>query len=149
MWVSTRAQYAMRALVEIALGGEAPTSLKTVSERQGISQHYLEQLMAVLRRAGVVESLRGAQGGYRVARPPEAISALEVVELMEGSLAPVACIEDESSCAHTGNCSTEGLWHRVDAAVRGVLGSTSLADLVAERKLLQLEPLPEEFLQAR
>ncbi len=149
MWVSTRAQYAMRALVEIALGGGAPISLKTVSERQGISQHYLEQLMAVLRRAGVVESLRGAQGGYRVARPPETISALEVVELMEGSLAPVACIEDESSCVHTGNCSTEGLWHRVDAAVRGVLGATSLADLVAERKLLQLEPLPEEFAQLR
>ena len=70
MWVSTRAQYGMRALVEIALGGDEPTSLKVVAERQNISQHYLEQIVAPLRRADIVESVRGAYGGYRLARPP-------------------------------------------------------------------------------
>ncbi len=144
MWVSTRAQYGMRALVEIALSSE-PTSLKVVSERQNISQHYLEQIIAVLRRAGIVESTRGAYGGYRVARALDKVTALEVVELMEGSLAPVACVDDTDSCEHTGHCSTESLWHRVDNAVRDVLGSTTLAQLVAERQLLQLEPLPEHF----
>jgi len=144
MWVSTRSQYGMRALVEIALSDE-PTSLKVVSERQNISQHYLEQIVAVLRRAGIVESVRGAYGGYRMARPLDEVTALEVVELMEGSLAPVACIEDEANCEHTGHCSTESLWNRVDRAVRDVLGSTTLAHLVAERRLLQLEPLPERF----
>lgn len=145
MWVSTRAQYGIRALVEIALSGETPISLKTVADRQGISQHYLEQIIATLRRAGYVEALRGAYGGYRISKPLSDISALEVVELLEGSLAPVSCIEDESSCDRVGHCSTEGLWRRVDAAVRRVLADTSLADLVAERQLLKLEPLPEEF----
>lgn len=145
MWVSTRSQYGMRALVEIALSGDEPVSLKSVSERQGISQHYLEQIVATLRRHGLVDSVRGAQGGYRLARPMNAISALEVVELMEGSVAPVACIDDAASCDHTGQCSTESLWRRVDGAVRDVLAATSLADLVSERRLLQLEPLPAVF----
>lgn len=148
MWISTKAQYGMRALVEIALHGDEPLSLKAVSERQEISQHYLEQIMAVLRRAGYVEALRGAYGGYRVAKPPEEIVALELVELLEGSLAPVSCIEDGDACTRTGHCSTESLWRRVDRAVREVLGSTTLADLMAERQLLQLEPLPETFSQA-
>ncbi len=143
MWVSTRAQYGMRALVEIALSSQ-PTSLKVVSDRQLISQHYLEQIIAVLRRAGIVESTRGAYGGYRVARPLEQITALEIVELMEGSLAPVACIEDTDLCEHTGHCATETLWNRVDTAVREVLRTTTLAQLVAERQV-QLEPLPERF----
>ncbi len=144
MWVSTRAQYGMRALVEIALSSDL-TSLKTVSERQGISQPYLEQIVAVLRRAGIVESVRGAYGGYRMARPMDEVTALEVVELMEGSLAPVACIEDEDCCEFTGTCSTQTLWGRVDSAVRDVLGATTIGHLVAERQLLQLEPLPERF----
>ena len=145
MWVSTRAQYGMRALVEIALSGDKPTSLKTVSYRQNISQQYLEQIVAVLRRGGIVESIRGAYGGYRLARSMEKITALEVVELMEGSLAPVVCIEDEDKCEHTGNCSTEDLWQRVDQSIRDVLRDTTLAQLVVERKLLKIESLPKEF----
>lgn len=145
MWVSTKAQYGMRALVEIAIGGERPTSLKQVADRQGLSQQYLEQIFAVLRRAGVVESVRGAHGGYRVVRPFDQIHALEVVELLEGSVAPVACIDDADGCERTGQCSTEGLWRDVDAAVRQVLGATTLADLVRQRALLQIEPLPAAF----
>lgn len=145
MWVSTKAQYGMRALVEIAIGGDRPTSLKVVADRQNLSQQYLEQIFAALRRAEVVESVRGAHGGYRISRPLGEVTALEVVELLEGSLAPVSCIEDDDACARTGSCSTEGLWRRVDAAVREVLASTTLADLVRERSLLQIEPLPESF----
>lgn len=145
MWVSTRAQYGMRALVEVALGGARPTSLKTVAHRQGMSHQYLEQIFATLRRAGIVESVRGAHGGYRVARPLDRIDALEVVELLEGSVAPVGCIEDEGSCERTGACSTEPLWRDVDAAVRRVLRRTTLADLVRQRGVLTIEPLPETF----
>jgi Rrf2 family protein len=145
MWISTRAQYGMRALVEIAMHGDAAVSLKTVSERQGISLHYLEQIIAVLRRAGYVESTRGAYGGYKVAKPMTEITALEVTELLEGSLAPVACLEAQDNCERVGHCSTETLWKRVDIAVRDVLRSTTLAQLVAERELLQVEPLPDNF----
>ncbi len=148
MWISTRAQYGMRALVEIAMHGDAAVSLKTVSERQGISLHYLEQIIAVLRRAGYVESTRGAYGGYRVAKSMNEINALEVTELLEGTLAPVACVESEDNCERVGQCSTETLWRRVDVAVREVLRATTLAQLVSERELLQLEPLPLQFASA-
>ncbi len=122
-------KYGMRALVEVGLGGDQPTSLKTVADRQALSHQYLEQIFAVLRRAGIVESVRGAHGGYRVSRPLEDVTALEIVELLEGSVAPVQCIDDRHSCLRVGHCSTESLWRNVDTAVRGVLRSTSLADL--------------------
>ena len=145
MWVSTKAQYGMRALVEVAVAGDRPTSLKTVAERQELSHQYLEQIFAVLRRARIVDSVRGARGGYRLSRPPGEVTALEVVELLEGSVAPVTCIEDEATCGRVGACSTEPLWREVDRAVRQVLGGTTLADLMEERQLLNIEPLPERF----
>jgi len=140
MWVSTRAQYGMRALVEVALAGDEPVSLRTVAERQDLIQQYLEQIFASLRRAGIVESVRGARGGYRLARPVDQIDSLEVVQLLEGSLAPVACLDENESCVRVGACSTESLWRQVDQAVRQVLGSTTLADLVAERKRREYAP---------
>lgn len=136
MWISTKAQYGLRALVEVALDGAGPVSLKTVAERQQLSQQYLEQLFGVLRRAGIVESVRGAHGGYKLARSAEDIDALEVVQLLEGGLAPVACLEDDHDCDRVGRCSTESLWRKVDGAVRSVLGSVSLSDLVQERRAL-------------
>ena len=145
MWISTRAQYGMRALVEIAKGGERPTSLKVVSVRQGLSQQYLEQIFSVLRKAGFVESVRGARGGYRMKRSPLEVQALEVVELLEGTLARVICIEDKEACDRVGQCSTEDLWHQVDAAVRSVLSETKISDLLDDGSLLQLGPLPEQF----
>ncbi len=143
MWVSTKAQYGMRALIEIGLGGDRATSLKTVADREGLSHQYLEQIFAVLRKAGIVDSIRGARGGYRLARPANQISALEVVELLEGSVAPVTCVEDEGSCERVGACGTESLWRDVDLAVRSVLGGTSVADLMSERTLLTLEAPPD------
>lgn len=145
MWISTKAQYGMRALVEVGVGGDRPTSLKVVADRQQLSQQYLEQIFAPLRRAGIVDSVRGAHGGYRLARSLDEITALEIVEILEGSVAPVTCIEDEDTCDRVGHCSTERLWRQVDVAVRDVLGATTLADLVRERELLQIEPLPSDF----
>ena len=142
MWVSTRAQYGLRALVEVAIGGQQATSLKVVASRQNLSHHYLEQIFAPLRRAGIVESVRGAQGGYRVAQRLDGVTALQVVETLEGGLVPVSCIEDADTCERTGRCATEPLWRRVDEAMRSELSRTTLADLVRERQLLQIEPLP-------
>lgn len=148
MWISTKAQYGMRALIEVALGGSRPTSLKVIAQRQGLSHLYLEQIFATLRRAGYVDSVRGAHGGYLLAHSPHEITALEVVELLEGSLAPVTCIEDAGNCDHVGNCAAEPLWRRVDEAVRLVLGDTTLASMVQDRELLNLEPLPPKFASA-
>ncbi|MER3536454.1 MAG: Rrf2 family transcriptional regulator [Thermus sp.] len=141
MWVSTKAQYGLRALVEIGLKAPASVPLKEVAEAQGISLHYLEQIAAQLRRSGFLRSVRGAKGGYKLARPPERITALEVVEALEGNLAPVSCLEDPESCAQVGRCSTELLWKRVDLAMREVLGKTTLQDLVEERKLIEARRL--------
>lgn len=151
MWVSTKAQYGLRALIDIGQRPGAAVPLKDVSERQGISQHYLEQIASNLRRAGFIRSIRGAHGGYVLSRPPQQINAWDVVVAMEGSIAPVACIEDDHSCDRTGTCSTEGLWRRVDTAIRGVLGSASLADLMVEEaqarhgQLVQFEPMPSHL----
>ena len=95
MWISTKAQYGLRALVEIAAANGEAMALKHVAEKQDISQHYLEQIAANLRRAGFIRSVRGAFGGYKLSRAPEDISALQVVEALEGSLAPVSCIEED------------------------------------------------------
>ncbi len=136
MWISTRAQYGLRALLEIGARGPEPVPLKEVAEAQKISQHYLEQIASALRRAGFIKSVRGAKGGYKLARPPEAIRALEVVETLEGSVAPVGCIEDPESCWASGTCATEELWRQVDLAVRSVLGQTTLKDLIERQRLL-------------
>ncbi|PNY81773.1 Rrf2 family transcriptional regulator [Deinococcus koreensis] len=146
MWVSTKAQYGLRALIEIGREGGAAVPLKDVSERQGISQHYLEQIASNLRRAGFIRSVRGAHGGYRLARPATEINAYDVVTAMEGSIAPVSCVEDDHACDHQNVCGTQDLWFRVDAALRGVLGGTTLQDLIEESeraqhaRLVQLEP---------
>lgn len=146
MWVSTKAQYGLRALIEIGRGGLEPVPLKDVSDRQGLSQHYLEQIASNLRRAGFIKSVRGAHGGYRLARPAAQINAYEVVTAMEGSIAPVSCVEDDHACNSQEVCGTQALWFRVDAALRDVLGNTTLADLIAENehqrhaRLIQLEP---------
>lgn len=146
MWISTKAQYGLRALVEIGQKDKHALSLKEVAERQGISQHYLEQIASTLRRAGLVRSVRGAHGGYKLSRLPEHITAWEVVTVLEGSLSPVTCLEDAQSCSHIGACATEGLWKRVEDALKTVLQGTTLAHLIAENKaiehnrLIQLEP---------
>lgn len=151
MWISTKAQYGLRALTEIARQPGVAVPLKDIAERQEISQHYLEQIAANLRRAGFIRSVRGAHGGYQLSRSPEQINTWDVVVALEGSLAPVACLEDDQACGRTDHCSTVGLWRRVDNAVRGVLGATTLADLLREEdaaghaRLVQLEDNPPQL----
>ncbi len=139
MWISTRAQYGLRALLEIGSRGPDPVPLKEVADAQRISQHYLEQIASALRRAGYIKSVRGAKGGYRLARPPEKITALEVVETLEGSVAPVGCIDDPTTCWAAGTCATEELWRQVDHAVREVLSRTTLKDLIERQRFFALK----------
>ena len=119
-------------------------SLKEVSKRQDISLHYLEQLAAQLRRAGFIRSVRGQKGGYLLARPATSITAYEVVVVMEGSIAPVACVEEGHECSAASVCGTQDLWGRVDEVIREVLSASTVADLVQEaeihehQRLLQL-----------
>ncbi len=135
MKISTKGRYALEAVVDLAYYSKnGLESLKNVSARLGISKNYLEQLFVVLRQKGIVDSVRGAQGGYRLAKESDQITAGDVVRALEGNLSPVACLEDErcnQPCEGLDTCVTRVLWHSMHAEINKAVDSVSIADLVA------------------
>ena len=130
--ISTKGGYGIRAMFELAKAhGQGPVPLKIVAERQAISENYLEQLMATLRRAGLVNGIRGARGGYELAMPPEAIRVGDVIRALEGPISPASCVDHDgdSDCDRHAHCPTRGLWERLRDSMTEVLDSTTLADL--------------------
>lgn len=104
--------------------------MSDIAKRQGLTRKYLHALLTSLRKAGLVESVRGAKGGYMLSRPPHLIRVSDVVEALEGPLALVVCLEDESACSRRKDCSTRAVWKNVNDAIASVLSGTTLADLV-------------------
>jgi Rrf2 family protein len=138
MKISTRGRYGVRAILDLALfdaGG--PVYLKDIARRQHLSHRYLERIFAELRRAGLLVSVRGSQGGFRLSRPAEAIRMSEVVEVLEGPILSVDCVTDPAACPITDSCVPHDLWARVNRAVHSVLESTTLADLVRQERDVQ------------
>lgn len=136
MKLSTKGRYGVSAMYDLALHyGQGPVSLKSVAIRQGISEHYLEQLMGMLRKAGYVHSIRGAQGGYTLTQEPSRISVGDIIRIMEGPIAPVDCLLTDKTnnayCEKAGRCVTRGVWEKVRVSITNVLDSISLADLCA------------------
>jgi len=118
-------------MLELALHfGASPLQLKRISKSQGISLKYLEQLMAMLKSAGLVKTVRGARGGYVLARPPDTIKLSDCVNSLEGHLAAVECVDDDSFCERSADCLTRQVWQQVSAAIESVLQSVNLQDLV-------------------
>ena len=135
MKLSTRARYGTRALLDLALhSGEGPVLLKDIAQRQQISSMYLEHLITPLVAAGIIRSIRGARGGVWLDKPPQEIKLLEVVRLLEGSLALVECVNDPKCCPRSGFCVTRDIWGELKQAMNGVLESTTLQDLVERQK---------------
>ncbi len=135
MKLSTRGQYGTRALLDLALNwGNEPVPLKDIARRQDISLHYLEHLIAPLIGAGIVGSTRGARGGVQLVRPPHEVKLSEVIQLLEGSTAPVECINNPGSCPRYDLCVTRDIWAEMKRAMDGVLESTTLQDLVERQK---------------
>ncbi|MDI9481817.1 MAG: Rrf2 family transcriptional regulator [Bacillota bacterium] len=132
MKISTRGRYALRLMIDLALNGsDQYVTIRSVSERQGISYKYLEQIITVLSRAGYVKSIRGSQGGYKLARPAEEYTVGMILRLIEGSLVPVACMEDEpNQCPRSAECVTLDVWKQLGDAINSVLDNITLADLV-------------------
>ena len=133
MLISTKGRYALRVMIDLAehRSGEF-ISLKEIAQRQEISEKYLEQIVSVLNKAGFVRSSRGPQGGYRLMKKPEEYTAGMILKLIEGSLAPVACMDgDINDCPRQGKCATLRLWREIDEAISGVVERVTLADLVA------------------
>ncbi len=163
MMFSTKAEYGVRVMVELARRaggeGECPVPLAEIAAHDGLPLAYLEHLVARLRKAGLVDSRRGSRGGYMLARPSSEITMAEVVEALEGSIAPIECISQSADgsivCSRESGpvgggragspshvCPTKLLWTRVRFAIVRTLQETTLADLVLEPALLHPTPLP-------
>jgi Rrf2 family cysteine metabolism transcriptional repressor len=130
--VSAKELYGLRAMSEFARHfGQGPLSLAEVAKRQGISQPYLEQIAIDLRRAGLLRSKRGAQGGYSLTRAPEAMTAGDVIRALEGSILPIQCVAEQRCvpCSLEDGCSARGIWEQVRNRLVETLDSITLAEL--------------------
>lgn len=139
MFFTTKAEYGVRLLIELgSQPGHQPVSLKAIADAENLPLAYLERIVALLRRANLVESTRGAHGGYQLSRAPEDIAMNEVVLALEGTVAPMECFVEEDGdgrvlCSHHDDsraCATKLLWTRVQANVLKTLADTTLAELV-------------------
>ena len=136
MKISTKGRYAVRVMLDLALHdtGEC-IKVREIAERQNISEKYLEQIISVLNRAGCVKSVRGARGGYRIAKNPEEYTVGMILRLTEGSLAPVACLDEKADeCRMCDICETLGVWKELYAAINQVVDNVTIADLVKRHK---------------
>ncbi len=139
MKLSTKGRYGLRAIIDLALNSENGNAvcIQSISERQNISESYLEQLVRKLRTEGLVKSVRGAGGGYELARPAEKISVGDVLRALEGSIEAVSCGDDEGCCDQADLCVTRLVWDRVNKAIEGAVDTVTIAQLVEESRKKQ------------
>ena len=132
--ISTRGRYALRVLVDLAeQNSDRYVTLREIADRQEVSEKYLESIVKDLVKAGILDGLRGKGGGYRLGRSAEELNVFDILQLMEGTLAPVACLEDGSRpCTRAGNCRTLPLWKGLDGVVREYLSGFTIRDLIRE-----------------
>ena len=131
MKLSTRSKYGMKAALELAVEyGKGPLQIRKIAQRQGISNKYLEQLVAMLKSAGLLRSVRGPKGGYLLAKSPAKITLYDVFKVLEGPLYTVECLEHEDFCPRYAECLTRPVWAQMSRAIVGVLESMTLQDLV-------------------
>ena len=136
MRISTKGEYGLRALLDLAQReGQGPIQSATIAARQQVPENYLSQLLLILRNAGFVRSVRGPQGGHLLARPPREINLGEVLTALEGPLVPQECVEPGyDQCCLQGHCTIRDFWLDLKAATDSVIYSTTLADLLGERR---------------
>ena len=132
--ISTKGRYALRIMVDLAQhDGDMPVSVREIAQRQDISGKYMEQIISVLGRAGLLRSVRGAQGGYHLAKTPEEITVGMILRATEGDLAPAECVgSDNLPCERSGVCPSHIVFTRVYSAINGVIDGISLSDLMPE-----------------
>lgn len=131
MTISTKGRYALRIMLDLAGHIGETVKLKDIASRQGISEKYMEQIIAVLNRAGYVRSTRGAQGGYQLVKAPAEYTVGMILRLTEGTLAPVECLAEHAlPCERAGRCATVEVYQRIYAAVNSVIDTMTLEDLL-------------------
>jgi Rrf2 family protein len=129
MKLSTKGRYGVKAMVDLAIHyGETPVSIKSIAERQNISEFYLEQLFAPLRKVGLIRSMRGAQGGYVLNRQPSEITVADIIDVLEGPIEISTCIE-KGECDNEDFCPTRLLWEKIKNSIDDVTNSVTLQDM--------------------
>ncbi|MDW7678475.1 MAG: Rrf2 family transcriptional regulator [Bacillota bacterium] len=139
MILSTKGRYGLKAMYELGLHyGKGPIPLKVIAERQRIPENYLEQLIAILRKAGLVKSVRGAQGGYLMLRPPDEVTVGQVILALEGPLAAAECVGDPHSpkCRLSESCVTRGVWEKISESINTVIDNITLQHMIDEQQPL-------------
>ena len=133
MKLSTRGRYGIHAMYELAANyGGSPLSIKAVAEKQNIPEAYLEQIIAVLRKDELVVSIRGAQGGYKLARTPEEITVGDVLRSLEGGLRLIDCLEEEETCGKSCACPSRIVWKKLSDGLNAIVDSITLKDMIDE-----------------
>lgn len=134
MKLSTRGEYGLRAMHFLAQKyGQGPVPLKSIAQSQDISEPYLEQLLAALRKSGLVRSVRGSQGGYSLGREPGEIRVGDIIRVLEGPISPMECVnQGEECCARSDGCVTRGIWERLRDSMTDVLDSITLNDMLQD-----------------
>jgi len=131
MRISMKVDYGVRALVDLAQNyGAGPIQTAEIAERQGVPEPYLDQLLATLRKEGLVDSRRGPHGGYTLAKSPTDLSLGTIMNALEGPTIPIDCLDGSLECNLTGHCAQQEIWRKVEGLTQAVLHSTKLADLV-------------------
>lgn len=141
MKLSTKGRYGLRAMIDLAdYSEEMPQSIASIAARQSISDSYLEQLMAKLKKAGLITSIRGSQGGYVLAKPGAQISVGDILRALEGDLSPVKCmgLKGDQACSGSGNCVTRNVWKRIDDSIQNAVDSIYLNELVEDNRKIRL-----------
>ena len=145
MKLSTKGRYGLRAIVDLAVNQQqGPVSISSIAARQSLSENYLEQLMSRLKKAELVRSVRGAQGGYVLQRDPEKISVGDVLRALEGDITPVACIGIdgmEGGCSSAHTCVTKYVWQRINESVNDTVNHIFLDTLIRESREKQSEKI--------
>lgn len=148
MKISTKGRYGLRALIDLAQYSEIePVSINSIAVRQGISERYLEQLMTLMKKAGLIKSIRGAGGGYVLAKDTREISVGDVLRALEGNLETVECtaFSQEDSCEAAGGCVTKYVWKRINESIKQTVDEISLKQLVDESKNIKNHPSSEQM----
>ena len=136
MKISTRGRYGKRMMLDLAAHhDQGPTPLREIAKRQDLSVKYLEQLIIPLKAAGYIRSVRGARGGYTLARKPDKISVGQIIKTLEGGLSLVDCVEDPKVCEREKNCPTRDIWLRMSERLMEELSSLTLSDVLDGKKL--------------
>ena len=131
MKISTKGRYALRVMIDLAINNNGKyISLKEISQRQEISNKYLEQIISLLNKAGYLETARGNTGGYKLSKKPSEYKVGDILRATEGDLAPIYCLTEEGECTRQKDCKTYSFWKGLDDVINGYIDSKTLADLI-------------------